>query len=74
MLFTKKRSGSIKERGCDDFRKQHDYTKKEETYAPTVSTEALMISCLMDTKEGRYVVTIGIPRAFMHDYIKMRLI
>ena len=43
MLLINNRSGSIKERGFSDDRKQREYTKKEETYAPTVSMEALML-------------------------------
>ena len=43
---------------------------KLETYAPKVSTQALIISCLMDAKEGRYVATIEIPDVFMHAYMK----
>ena len=50
---------------------------KEETYAPTVSMEALMLSCLMDAKEGRDIVTIDVPVAFMHadmkDYVNIKL-
>ena len=44
--------------------------KKEETYYPKVSTEAFIISCFMNTKEGRDVATIDIPGAFMHDDMK----
>ena len=70
MFLTKKRSGQIKARGCSDGRKQQEYITKEETYAPTVSTEALILSFLMDSKEGRDVSTIDIPGAFMHADMK----
>ena len=70
MLSTKKRSGRIKERGCADGCKQREYMKNEKNYSTTVSTEDLMLSYLMDTKEGRNVATIDTPGAFMHAYMK----
>ena len=70
MLSTKKRSGRIKERGCADGCKQREYMKNEKNYSTTVSTEDLMLSYLMDTKEGRDVATIDTPGAFMHAYMK----
>ena len=44
---------------------------KEETYAPKVSMEALILSFLMYVKEGRDVAIIYIPGDFMHDDMKV---
>jgi hypothetical protein len=41
------------------------YKTKEETSAPTVSVESLFLSCVIDAKEQRKVVTCDIPGAFM---------
>jgi hypothetical protein len=38
---------------------------KEDSSSPTVSLEALMLSCAIDAKEGRDVATADIPGAFM---------
>ena len=39
--------------------------------SPTVSTEGLMLSCMIDAMEGREVATADIPGAFLHtDYDK----
>jgi hypothetical protein len=65
MFLKKKRCGKIKGRGCADGRKQRVYTTKEEASSPTVSTEALMLSCVIDAKEGRDVATANVPGAFM---------
>jgi hypothetical protein len=65
MFLKKKRCGKIKGRGCADGRKQRVYTAKEEASSPTVSIEALMLSCVIDAKEGRDVATADIPGAFM---------
>jgi len=52
MFHTKKLDGTIKARGCADWRPQREYTKKEEVSSPTVSLEAMMLSCTIDAKEG----------------------
>jgi hypothetical protein len=45
---------------------QHEYTVKSDISSPTVSLEAMMMSCRIDTKDGRYVVVADIPGAFLH--------
>jgi Reverse transcriptase (RNA-dependent DNA polymerase) len=66
MFLKQKRCGKIKARGCADGRPQRLYKTKEETSAPTVKTESLFLSCLIDAMEGRVVFTLDIPGAFMH--------
>ena len=71
MFLKMKRDGSIKGRGCADGRKQRDWMTKEETSSPTVSTQALMLSCMIDAFEGRDVATADIPAAFLQtEYTK----
>jgi hypothetical protein len=65
MFLKQKRGGRIKGRGCANGRKQRIYKTKEDTSAPTVATELLMLSCVINAKEQRTVVTAGIPGAFM---------
>ena len=66
MYLKQKRFGQIKARGCADGRKQRVYKGKDETSSPTMSTEVLFLSCVIDAQEGRKVATVDIPRAFMH--------
>eukprot|EP00980_Cylindrotheca_fusiformis_P029055 scaffold22705_cov169-Cylindrotheca_fusiformis.AAC.1 len=66
MFLKEKRSGKIKGRGCADGRKQRIYKSKEETSSPTVSVEALFLTCLIDALERRHVMVVDIPGAFMH--------
>lgn len=53
------------------------YKTKEETSAPTVAIESLMLSCAIDAKERRQVATADIPGAFMQadmdEVVHMRL-
>ena len=65
MFLKQKRCGKIKGRGCADGRKKIGTIDKTETSAPTVATEALMITCVIDATEGRDVETVDISGAFM---------
>jgi len=66
MYLKQKRCGRIKARGCADGRKQRLYKTKQETSSPTVTSEALFLTSLIDAQEKRQVVTVDIPGAFMH--------
>ena len=39
---------------------------KEESSTPTVSIEAVLLTCVIEAKEGHDVATVDIPGAFMH--------
>ena len=65
MFLKEKLNGDIKARGCADGRPQRDFMTKEETSSPTVSTEALFLSCGIDAHENRDVAVLDIPGAFM---------
>ena len=65
MFLKHKRCGKIKGRGCADGRKQRAYITKEESTAPTVSTEAVFLTAVIDAMEGRNVVVLDVPGAFM---------
>jgi hypothetical protein len=62
----RKRDGTNKARGCNNEQSQREYTMKSETSSSTVSLEAMMMSCAIDTKENRYVAVTDIPAAFLH--------
>ena len=69
MFIQKKRTGRMKGRGCADGRKQRVYKTKEETSAPTVATESLMITAAIAAHEHRHVLTCDIPGAFLQTTI-----
>jgi hypothetical protein len=74
MFLKQKRCGKIKGRGCADGRKQRAYLNKEDTTSPTVMTESLMLSCMIDAMEGRKIVTCDLPGAFMQTDTDERII
>ena len=66
MVVKKKRDGSIKGRGVCDGSGQRAYINEFDAASPTVSTEGLSISCAIDAHEGRHVITVDIPGAYLH--------
>ena len=70
-LFLKqKRDGTIKGRTVAGGNKQRDFISKEEVSSPTVSTEAVLLSCIIDAEEGRDVAVIDIPNAFIQTKVE----
>ena len=65
MFLKMKTNGTIKGRRCADGRKQREWMSKEDTTSPTISNEALMLSCMIYAMEGRDVAIADIPDAFM---------
>jgi hypothetical protein len=45
--------------------KHQDYIYKEDASSPTIATESVLLSCIIDAKEGRDLTVINIPNAFI---------
>eukprot|EP00957_Ditylum_brightwellii_P192396 14647167-Ditylum_brightwellii.AAC.1 len=77
MFLKEKWCGRIKGRTCADGRKQQDTIPKEDAASPTVSTEAVILTSVIDSKENQDVATTDIPGAYlsadMDDYVVMVL-
>ncbi len=65
IFMVEKRDGRIKSRTCANGSKQRAWMQKDEASSPAVRTESLMLSCVIDAKEGRHVGTTDIPNAFI---------
>jgi hypothetical protein len=65
-VVKEKRCGRIKGRTVADGRPQRQLYTKEETSSPTVSTDALMLSLLIDATEHRDVATADVAGAYLH--------
>jgi hypothetical protein len=53
IFVEEKRDGKIKARKVVDSNKQRDYITKEDVSSPTVSAEAVMLTCVIDAVERR---------------------
>ena len=65
MFLKHKHCGKIKGHGCAEGRKQRVYITKEELTAPTVSTEAVFLTTMIDAMEDQNVVVLDVPGVFM---------
>jgi len=65
MFLKRKRCGTVKGRGCADGRPQRKYISKEEATSPTVSTEAVFLTAVIDAMQGQDVAVVDVPGAFM---------
>jgi len=65
-IIAQKRCGLVKGRTCADGRKQQGKYDKSETASPTVSSDALMLTVVVDAKEGRCVGTADVTGAYLN--------
>ena len=65
MFLKRKRNGKIKARGCADGQPQRAYIPQEDARAPTISTEAVFMTAVIDAMENRTVAVVDIPGTFM---------
>ena len=70
MFLKEKRDGKIKARTVAGGNKQRDYIPKEDASSPTVYTEAVLLSCIIDAEEARDVAVIDIPNAFVQTRVE----
>ena len=50
--------------------KQRGYIMKEDASSPTVSSEAVVCTCIVDANENREVAIVDIPNAFVQTVVK----
>jgi hypothetical protein len=70
MFLKLKRDGKIKGRTVAGGNKQRDYISKEDACSPTVATESVLLSCIIDAEEHRDVVILDIPNAFVQTSVE----
>ena len=66
LLFViEKRDGRIKARHCANGSPQRAWIPAENASSPTVSTESVLLTAIIDAEEGRDVMTSDVPNAFV---------
>jgi hypothetical protein len=65
VFLKQKRDGNIKGRIVAGGNKQRDYISKEDASSPTVATESVLLSCIIDAEEERNVAVVDILNAFV---------
>ena len=69
-VMLRKRIGLVKSRTCANGSKQ-TWLSKEEISSPTVSTEAVILTSLIDAMKGNYTVMADVPNAFIQADLKV---
>ena len=65
MFIKKKIDWAIKGRSVAGGNKKCDHISKEYASSPTVATEEVLLSCIIDAEEDRDVAVIDIPNVFI---------
>jgi hypothetical protein len=69
IFFEKKQDGAFKARQVAGGNKQRGYIMKEDASSPTVSSEAVMLTCVVDANENREVAIVDIQNAFIQTVV-----
>jgi hypothetical protein len=70
MFLKEKRDGKTKGRTVAGGNKQPNYISKEDSSSPTVATESVLLTCIIDAEEGRDFPVIDIPNAFVQTCVE----
>ncbi len=70
IFLTEKRTGKIKGRTVAGGNKQQGYIEKEDASSPTVATESVILTSVVDASENRHTAVIDIPNAFIQTVVE----
>ncbi len=70
IFVERKRDGSLKAQQVAGGNKQQGYIFKEDASSPTVSSEAVMLMCVIDATKKRDVAVVDIPNAFIQTVVE----
>jgi len=70
IFVERKRDGVLKARTVAGGNKQRGYILKEDASSPTVSNEAVLLTCVIDADENRDVAIVDIPNAFVQTVVE----
>ena len=70
IFITEKRDGTVKARHCANGSTQRAYMDREETSSPTVSTESVLLTAVIEAEERRDVATLDVPNAFIQTAVE----
>ena len=65
MFVTEKRDGTIKGRMVYNGKPTREWLSREDSASPTAALESIMLTAIVDAKEGRDVMTADVPNAFI---------
>ena len=72
IFLTRKRDRRIKTRACANDSMQKEWMNCEEASSPTVITESILMTATIEAEEGRDMVTVDIPTAFIQTSVETK--
>jgi hypothetical protein len=70
IFLTEKKDGQVKGRTCANGSTQRSYVNREDPTSPTAITEFIILTSVMEAKEGRDVMLADVPNAFVQTSIE----
>ena len=70
IFLTEKIDGNVKGRSCANESTQRGYVGRDEAASPTAITESILLTAVIDAKEGRDVMVADVPNAFVQTAIE----
>jgi hypothetical protein len=70
IFLTKKQTGEIKGRTVAGGNKQRAYIQKEDASSPTVATESVILTSIVDAIEEKHCAVIDVPNAFIQTVVE----
>jgi hypothetical protein len=71
IFLNEKRDETVKARMCANGSTQRSYIAREDVSSPTASSEAILLTGVIDAKQKRDVMTLDIPNAFVQTKIPL---
>jgi hypothetical protein len=65
IILIETKDKTIKGRTCANGSTQHKYVNRKDTTSPTAATKSILLTATIDAEEGRDVMTVDIPNAFV---------
>ena len=69
IFLVENRDKTVKARTCANGSTQREYIDREDAASPTAITDSILITSVIDTKQGRDVMTVDVPNAFVQTEI-----
>ena len=74
LFIVEKQDGRVKAHFCANGSTQREYMDRDATTSPTVMTESIFITSVIDAKQNRDVMTCDIPNAFVQTEIEEAIV
>ena len=72
LFLTEKKDGSVKGRLAYNGKKTREWISREDKSSPTAHAESILLTCAIDAKEHRDVMSLDIPNAFIQAELKRK--